>query len=193
MSAAPIPTKERLALVLEEAGLKDLASLARFGRFDDFESESTTPIIDLVVALRARRRRDLAERAMNGEWDCTPEEAEAWADSPEGRRVVAGLPSKQGEVGNPLGVIAAAYWNGERCAAERILAEVGPSEVPTWWCAGLVGTHRVAIEVRYGSETFYLDDEDGTGTYKVTLGRGSPRCSHKSLPVVRVVKRGTAA
>lgn len=71
-------TKGKLAQVLHARGLFDLEQEARAGRFDDFESESATPQIDLVQALRSAGVDDLAQRAMNGEWDCTPEEAEAW-------------------------------------------------------------------------------------------------------------------
>ena len=72
-------TKTRLSTALAEAGLTELAAAAHTGRYDDFESDSPTPIVDLVRDLRAAGRADLAERAMNGEWDASREEAEAWA------------------------------------------------------------------------------------------------------------------
>ena len=72
------PTKQKLANVLDGAKLPDLAAEARAGRFDDFESESLTPIVDLVKSLESAGRQDLADRARNGEWDGTREEAEAW-------------------------------------------------------------------------------------------------------------------
>ena len=53
------------------------------------------------------------------------------------------------------------YWNGEPCAARKVRVIVG--------------------------ETFYLDDEDGAGWDKVTVGRGSPRWPHSSLDVERVL------
>ena len=81
-----ISTKERLGRLLDAEGLSNLAVLARFGRFDDFDSESATPIMDLVNALRACGRDDLAERAMSGEWDATADEGKRWAHSPEGQR-----------------------------------------------------------------------------------------------------------
>ena len=71
-------TKERLAAVLREAGLLVLAEEAELGRYDDYESDSATPIVDLVGALRACSREDLAQRAIGGEWDGTAEEARAW-------------------------------------------------------------------------------------------------------------------
>lgn len=80
-------TKEKLALALEDEGLDDMALLARAGRYDDCESESATPIADLVSALRALGKERLARSAMSGDFDCTKEEADAWAASPEGKAV----------------------------------------------------------------------------------------------------------
>ncbi len=84
-----VPTKIRLAGVLRGQGLLDLVPRALGGEFDDFESQSGTPIIDLVQALRARGREDLAQRAINGEWDGTRAEAEAWYER-EGKRLLEG-------------------------------------------------------------------------------------------------------
>lgn len=70
-------TKERLAQVLHAAGLFKMEGHARDGGYDDFESESATPIMDLVRDLHAAGRRDLAKRAMNGEWDAASEKKEA--------------------------------------------------------------------------------------------------------------------
>jgi len=71
-------TKERLAQVLHAAGLFEMEKAARAGRYDDYEGESATPIVDLVHDLQAAGKSDLAARAMNGEFDATKEEAEAW-------------------------------------------------------------------------------------------------------------------
>jgi hypothetical protein len=80
------------------------------------------------------------------------------------------------------------YWNGERTPARRVRVIVGPSPRPTWWCAGLAGTEREAVEVRYGEQPpFYLDNENGSGWAKVTIGRGSPEWGHSGLPVERVL------
>lgn len=87
--AAELSTKLRLAAVLTDAGLKDLAAAAAEGHFDDFESDSATPIGDLVHALHRAGRQDLAHRAMAGEWDATQQEAERWAAQQTGP--IAGL------------------------------------------------------------------------------------------------------
>lgn len=73
-----IPTKEKLAQVLHAEGMFEMEKAARAGRYDDFEGESATPIVDLVNDLVAAGRRDLAKRAQQGEWDGTKEEGEAW-------------------------------------------------------------------------------------------------------------------
>ena len=91
MTTPTLRTKEKLAQVLHARGLFDMERAARAGRFDDFESESATPIVDLVTALRATGHEDLANRAIEGEWDSTAVESEAWVASPEGRSIFAGL------------------------------------------------------------------------------------------------------
>lgn len=60
---------------------------ARAGRYDDYEGETATPIIDLVNDLKAAGEHDLAKRAINGEFDATKEEAEAWYER-EGKHLV---------------------------------------------------------------------------------------------------------
>ena len=89
-----IPTKEKLAQVLHARGFFDIERRARAGEYDDFESDSATPIVDLVRLLRQAGADDLAVRAMNGEWDGTLEESEAWAASPEGREMIRELGKK---------------------------------------------------------------------------------------------------
>ena len=80
-------TTERLAAVLRQEGLLGLAGEALLGRFDDFESSSPSPIVDLVRCLRSAGRDDLAQRAIAGEWDGTPEESKAWFER-EGRHLL---------------------------------------------------------------------------------------------------------
>jgi hypothetical protein len=72
---------------------------------------------------------------------------------------------------------------GEPCQAfneERIVAR---SETPSHWCNEFVGQKRKCVRVIYGREEFFLDDEDGSATYKIFQGRGSPWLSHKELIV----------
>jgi len=75
----PIPTTERLAKALEEAGAPaDMIANARKGYYDDYKSELALPCIQLVADLQALGLDDLRRRAMDGEFDGTPEESAAW-------------------------------------------------------------------------------------------------------------------
>ncbi|MFJ2719414.1 hypothetical protein [Streptomyces sp. NPDC087437] len=80
--------------------------------------------------------------------------------------------------------MADTQWNGEPCGARRITAIVADDgRFPMYWARHLVGTRRNIVEVVYGGETFYLDDEDGSGWNKVTHG-GSPHWTHSSITIV---------
>lgn len=62
--------KEKLAAALTEAGAPPRMIVdAQRGRYDDFESESATPIMDLVRDCRAAGLNHIAERAKQGEFD----------------------------------------------------------------------------------------------------------------------------
>jgi hypothetical protein len=74
-------------------------------------------------------------------------------------------------------------WNGEPCRAERVTVTVADNPAfPAYWARDLVGTQRRAVRVDNGGQTFYLDDEDGSGWAKVTSG-GGPRSPHRNLAV----------
>ena len=72
-------TKERLAQELTKAHAPAfMIAKAKAGEYDDFQSSSATPINDLVRDCRKAGLNDLASRAMNGNFDGTKEEGEAW-------------------------------------------------------------------------------------------------------------------
>ena len=72
-------TKEKLTAALTKVNApQSMINKARAGYYDDFESTIATPIQSLVVDLRAAGLTDLAARAMDGDFDATQEEAEAW-------------------------------------------------------------------------------------------------------------------
>lgn len=80
------------------------------------------------------------------------------------------------------------YWNGEPCEARIVNVVVGNTgrfERP--WFLPYVGKVREAVEVKYGNQLFYLDNEYEQGWKKVTEGRGSPNWPHSSLDVERVL------
>lgn len=122
------PTKLRLARVLREAGLESMAAAAERGRYDDYQSESATPCVDLVNHLKAAGAHELARRAMDGEWDATREESDAWAASPDGQAAFAELIGAQQER-------VAAAEEKRRRRAEKLRAQhppppKGPAEAP---------------------------------------------------------------
>lgn len=81
-----MPTTERLALALEQAGAPPyMVQRAREGYYDDYRSPLAGPIMQLVADAKTERLWDIATRAANGEFDGTREEAEEWAWSAEGQ------------------------------------------------------------------------------------------------------------
>lgn len=72
-------TKENLVKALQDASApREMIDKAKAGYYDDFETSITTPIGQLVLDARAAGLQNIAERAMNGEFDATLEEGEAW-------------------------------------------------------------------------------------------------------------------
>lgn len=92
VTGQPQSTADRLASVLEASGLTRMAERAREGFYDDYRSPVAFPQMTLVRDLRQARQRELADRAQAGEWDATPEEAMAWARSPEGQDALKDMP-----------------------------------------------------------------------------------------------------
>lgn len=84
----PLPTTERLARALEATGDPALAGMimrARAGYYDDFKSPLAMPERQLVIDLRQAGQTGLLERAMDGEFDSTAAESQAWAASEDGQ------------------------------------------------------------------------------------------------------------
>lgn len=82
-----------------------------------------------------------------------------------------------------------AYWNGLPTTATRGTAVVADApSFPQYWARDLVGMRievvRVNLDgVNYGGGTDYLDNRNGEGWKKVTLGRGSSRYAHSSVVI----------
>jgi hypothetical protein len=88
------PSSENLARVLDEAHLHDLAARARADEFHDFKSPHALPEHELVNELRktgGMTAKAIAQRVIDGEFDATKEESDAWAASPEGQEAIRGL------------------------------------------------------------------------------------------------------
>lgn len=73
------PTTEKLAKAMKASNCPpEMIARARAGYYDDYKSELTLPCVQLVTDLRAIGQLELAQRAINGEFDGTPEESAAW-------------------------------------------------------------------------------------------------------------------
>lgn len=84
-----LPTTERLAQALETCRktvttsghrlrLEAMIHRARIGFYDDFKSDLATPLLYLVEHARQIGLDDIAQRVMDGEFDSTPAESQAW-------------------------------------------------------------------------------------------------------------------
>jgi hypothetical protein len=72
-------TKERLALALEESGAPvAMVEQARAGGYDDYESDSATPQLDLIRDCAMYGLHTLIARVKEGEFEGTKEEGMAW-------------------------------------------------------------------------------------------------------------------
>jgi hypothetical protein len=82
------PTAENLAKELEKANAPQwLIDEARANSFHDYLSDRTFPEVDLVINLRNLNMNDFAQRVIDGEFDASKEESDAWAASPEGQEI----------------------------------------------------------------------------------------------------------
>lgn len=91
-------TKDRLAAALDRAGLADMAARARQGYYHDFLSDLDFPDLQLAADLAAAgtpAALALRARHLNGEFDATGAEADAWAQSAEGQNAFAALARKR--------------------------------------------------------------------------------------------------
>jgi len=89
----PRPTSERLAQTLEalnDPALAEMIQRARAGYYDDFKTTIATPQIFLYQDLVTHGYLDLAQRVVDGDFESTREEADAWFQR-EGRKLIKGL------------------------------------------------------------------------------------------------------
>lgn len=90
MSEEIIPTSEKLAQALEAANApREMIEKARAKYYDDYLSPLTDNMRQLVADARKHGLKDIADRAIDGDFDGTREESDAWAKSPEGRETFA--------------------------------------------------------------------------------------------------------
>jgi hypothetical protein len=76
---------DKLVVALIGANAPDsLVVAARKSAFHDFKSDSITPSINLVRECERNGLPSIAQRARQGEFDAGKDEADAWAESPDG-------------------------------------------------------------------------------------------------------------
>jgi hypothetical protein len=81
-------TKDLLAGELRKAGLEEMATQAAAGYYHDYLSPLPTPSMQLANDLEAvgtPAALALRTRHLDGEFDASDEEADAWAESPDGQ------------------------------------------------------------------------------------------------------------
>jgi hypothetical protein len=101
MSTNQISTSERLARALEVLGDSQLTGLvekARAGFYDEFKSPLPYPQMTLISELSKLGQFGMIKRVADGEFEATMEEAQAWADSPEGQAALVGQLNRKIEV-----------------------------------------------------------------------------------------------
>lgn len=96
------PTKLRLAAALREAAsqaqphnaakYEAFAKRAETGEFDDYGEMYVCPIMQLYIELTDAGFTKFATRVVNGEFDATKEESDAWAYSQAGQEAFKSLP-----------------------------------------------------------------------------------------------------
>lgn len=95
-------SSRKLQLALEDMALAatnlqrkrdiwNMSVMAGRGYYSDFNSPLDTPCIQLVADLREQGLHELAQRAIDGEFDATKEESDEWAKSEDGQRTIRGL------------------------------------------------------------------------------------------------------
>ena len=80
-------TKDMLAEELRKIGLPAMADMAATGFYHDFLSPLDLPEMQLcanLAAIKTPAALALRQRVINGEFDASQEESDAWAASPDG-------------------------------------------------------------------------------------------------------------
>jgi hypothetical protein len=104
----PLPTTERLAQALEALNDPNLAAMigrARAGCYDEFKTDLTLPLVQLVSDLRAAGHPGMAQRVIDGEFDSTLEEGQEWMEK-EGWAYLLGLADDDDEDDGPDTAVA---------------------------------------------------------------------------------------
>lgn len=93
--------------------------------------------------------------------------------------------------GEPVAPDEGTFWNGLPTTAIRGTAIVADcSEFPRYWARveGIIGQRIPVVMVvldgvSYGGGIDHLDDRDGSGWHKVTIGHGGPAYGHAEVEI----------
>jgi len=79
-------------------------------------------------------------------------------------------------------------WNWEPARAQRVTVIVADApQFPQYWARPYIGQERFAVEIYQNGQTFYIDNEDGSGWDKVTSG--GPWMGHRNLEIKQIISR----
>lgn len=100
-------TKDKLAAALRAIGLTEMAERAADGMYDEFTSPLATPLMQLIRDLTfamntcvpdaSQPIAKLRKRVVDGDFDASNEESDAWAMSEDGRETFSMLVRKLGK------------------------------------------------------------------------------------------------
>lgn len=83
-----VSSTDKLVAALIEAKAPDyMVHWARQDRYHDFKSPSATPLVDLVMDAHQAHLPSIVRMAQEGAFDATSAEADAWAETTEGREL----------------------------------------------------------------------------------------------------------
>lgn len=86
------PTSRKLAAALTHRGAPvEMIQKALHGYYDDYKSPLAMPEMQLLQDARAAGMEDIAQMVIDGKFDATKEESDAWAASPDGQATFAEL------------------------------------------------------------------------------------------------------
>jgi hypothetical protein len=97
---------QKLIQALEAADdpkLQPIIEKARSNAYHEFKTELMFPIRQLVEDLNRAGHKQLAQQAMDGNFDATEEEAREWSRSAEGQATFAELVKPQSRKSKPKG------------------------------------------------------------------------------------------
>lgn len=99
MTEERVSAIDKLVKALEEAGAPaEMLERARSGYYDEYKSELSAPILKLAQDAQLHGLKEIATRAIRGEFDSSLWEASEWADSDKGKAEIKDAVEKNPEL-----------------------------------------------------------------------------------------------